>query len=277
MRLVQFGSVLLPEEDGDDKFNFPARSSLYTLAGGSYDQDGGTLYPQSRNITRSFVVMADDDYTIQDRIDELMSEFSEGRKVLKAITRDEEYRQTFAKVLDVDMNYKPGDIGQQPLKVVFEVDYPYWLKSTDEPTYLNQGYSLDGTWTFDPGNYEDEDMTSSPHNFNITVSEGVRIPRGYLVVTPGSSASIEDFTISNAANSMSFTYEGEIVDGEQLVVQFLTKTVELDDVADYANFSIPADQPEWMILEVGTNAITITADSISNTVNFLWQWSHHYK
>lgn len=277
MRLVQFGAVMLPEEDGKDSYSHPVRSGLYRLQGGAFDQDGGSVYPQSRALTRSFVVMADEDYTIQEKIDELESEFSEGRKVLKAVTRDGDYRQTFAKVLDFDYDYATGEIGLQPCKITFEIDYPYWLSSEDEPTYLSQGYLLDGTWNFSPGNYEAEVITSSPHDFTITVPEGVRIPRGYIVIVPRTSASVEDITVFNDANDMQLTYEGEVVDGERLVIQFLTKTVELDDVGDYDNFSIPSDQGDWMLLEVGENDITITIDTVVGTTDFYWQWSRHYK
>ena len=277
MRLVQFGSVLLPEEDGEDSYNHPVRSSLYSLQGGSYDQDGGSVHAQSRQLSRSFVVMQNDDYTIQEKIDELESEFADGRKVLKAVTRDGDYRQTFAKVLDFNYDFAPGGIGQQPCKIVFEIDYPYWLASDDEPTYLNQGYLLDGTWDFSPGNYEAEVITASPHNFTITVPEGVRIPRGYIVVDPRAASSVEGINVFNDANDMEFTYAGEVTASDQLVIRFLTETVELNDTGDYDNFSIPDAQAEWMILEVGDNDITVTIDTVVGTTDLYWQWSRHYK
>jgi hypothetical protein len=277
MRLVQFGAVLLPEEDGKDSYNSPMRSSLHQLQGGSFDLDGGGSHPKSRTITRSFVIMDNDYYTIQEKVDELESEFSEGRKVLKALTRDGDYRQTFAKAIDVTYEYAPGDLGVQTMKVVFEVDYPYWIASEDEPVYLNQGYTLDGTWNFSPGNYEAEVITTSPHTFTITVPEGVRIPRGYIVIDPRAGGSVEGITVANAANGMSFTYAGEVTDADQLVIRFLTKTVELNDVGDYDNFNTPAAQADWMILEVGANIITVTIDTVVGTTDLYWQWSKHYK
>jgi hypothetical protein len=277
MQLVQFGTVTLPEEDGKDSYVFPVRSGLYKLRGGAYDQDGGGVFPESRNITRSFVVMESATQTIQEKLDELMSEFSEGRKVLKALTRDGDYRQTFAKVSDVDLGYEPGDLGKQPVKVVFEQDYPYWLASEDEPVYLSQGYLLDGTWNFSPGHYEAQVITSSPHTFTITVPEGVRIPRGYIVIDPRAAASVTGITIANAANAMSMHYAGAVTAADQLVIRFLTKTVELNDVGDYDNFSIPDGQADWMILEVGANPITVTIDTVVGTTDLYWQWSKHYK
>ena len=138
------------------------------------------------------------------------------------------------------------------------------------------GYILDGSWTLSAGNVEDEDITASPHQFTITVPEGVRIKRGYIIVAPQSGGSIDNFTTANAANGMQLTFGGVLNYGDTSEIDFLTKTCEVGTVDSYDHISIPDDQLDWMVLEVGSNVITITADSVSGTVDFYWQWSRHY-
>lgn len=100
--------------------------------------------------------------------------------------------------------------------------------------------------------------------------------RGYIRLAPQSGGSIQNPKVSNAANGMWFQYVGTLGDGDVLHLELLTQTVLVNDVADYEAFYISDTQAGHMTLEVGDNPITATADSLTGTVDFVWQWSRHY-
>ena len=274
MRLYSFGGLTFPTANGEHSMPREARSSLLPLANGSFDQDGGSSYFGASTLTYRALIVSDLDATV----DALLAMVGQGRKIMRAVMRDgTTYRQTFAKLTRVQLDARAGEWAyQQPITLTFERDYPYWLASADEPVYLNDGYLLDGSWEVGDGNIEDEDITGTPHDFTITNSGGARVPRGYMLFEPQSGATIEDITITNDANDMELTYGGSLEYGDSLEIDLLTKTVEKNASGDYGNLSIPANQRDWMILEVGDNDISI-ASTVTGTVDFYWQWSRHYR
>ncbi len=276
MRLTHFGQVELPGEDTQETLAVSARSALLPLPNGSFDQDGGQLYLQPVRISRKFlVVTADQD--IDTRVRGLLKEMGKGRRLLRGVLRDGRTEvQTFAKVVDIQREVSPEfHPVQQPLSITWEMDYPYWLARDDEPVYLDQGYLFDGSWNLTAGRVEQRVITASPHVFTLSNTGGVRVPRGYLLIEPRTGGSLSNFTVSNAANGMQFTYSGSLTDADSLEIEMLTKSVEKNNVGAYASFSTPADQLDWMILELDDNEITITG-TVVGTVDLWWQWSRHY-
>jgi hypothetical protein len=61
-----------------------------------------------------------------------------------------------------------------------------------------------------------------------------------------------------------------------LVLDLLPKSAKLDAVDCYADMVIPSGQIAWLTLEVGDNAIVITADSQTGNIAYEHHWSKHY-
>ncbi len=273
MRLYSFGGLTFPTADGEHSMPVSARSSLTVLQTGAFDQDGGTGYRQKVQLSARVTVVSD----IDNAVDTLLAMTAEGRKLMRALMRDgSTYRQTWAKLLSVTRDTRAGDWDcWQPLSLTFEQDYPYWLASADEPVYLDDGYVLDGSWEVTAGNVEEEAVNSADYDFTISNTGKCRVPRGYMLFEPRASATMSAITITNETNNMAITYAGSLTDADVLEIELLPKIIEKNASGDYANLSLPANQRDWMILEVGDNDINI-ASTISGTVDFYWQWSRHY-
>jgi hypothetical protein len=271
MRLVSFGGVALPEGGGETSTPLSARSALITMPGGGFDQDGAELYLEPRTITRRMIITDD----IDDTLDTLLGALGRGRSVLVAKLRDDvTRRQTWAKMTGVEREMKPGYIGQQPVVITFTQDYPFWLATDDEPIYLDAGEVLDDGWVLDTGHVEVETVASSPHTFTLTNTGVVRLHRGTLTVTPGTS--LTNLRIENTTNGSWLAWLGTLAATDTLMIDLLTRTVQLNGVDDYAAMVIPTDAMDWLPLEVGANVITVTCSSLTGNATLRWQWARHY-
>src|SRR5574340_177712 len=185
MRLVSFGTLTLPLYLGEDSPPVNFRSATIGMQGGSYDQDGQRVHLTSVRVSRRMVIIAEGGQTIDEQIDAINQEGGKGTRILKAVLRDgTTYRQTWAKMISLDRDNRPGNLGQQPVSVEFFIPRPLWLVTADEPSYLDNGLYLDDGWNLDTGNYTSRAMAASPDSFTITNSGGYRIIRGYVVIIP---------------------------------------------------------------------------------------------
>ena len=276
MRLTQFGAVDLPYEEAEDQIPLGAKSSLSPLRDGSFDLLNGQFFTKPRQFTRSFVLIDTATQTIRERIDELSAEFIQGAKVLRAETRDGLKLQTFAKVNAVNFGYGLEQLGRQPMSLTFEIPTPFFFASDDEPEYLNDGLVLDGSWTLNAGHVETEVVTASPHNFAVSNTGVMPILRGLLQLAPQSGGSIQNPKIENTTNGHWVKWAGTLTDTDTLDIQWLTQAILLNSVGDYANLSRVTTKEDWMRLEVGSNSISVTADSVVGNVDLYWQWSRQY-
>lgn len=274
MRLIQFGSVTLPENDGADSLPVQARSSLVMLPNGSFDQDGGQLVLMPGSVSRQARIFENADTVFQN----LLKEMSKGRMVLKALLRDNTTEwQTWAKMQAVQRTPVAAtyDCDDQII-MQFALDYPYWLASVDEPFYFDMGELFDDGLFFDGGNVEEQVLNATTENFTINNTGGAAVPRGTVTILPQTSASITNPRITNAANNLYLQYTGTVTDADQLVIDFLTKTIRLNGTDVYSDLSIDDSQMDWMVLELGENDIEVTASAITGDVDLKWAWSRHY-
>lgn len=276
MRLYKFGTALLPIFNAEDSIPVSARSALITMMNGGIDQDGDRLILQPVRVSHRCEIMYDGVTSIDTQVDTLLKEVGRGRRLLKAAYRDDlTFRQTWAKMVGVQRENKPGDLGHQPLVIEFEIDRPMWIATDDEPVYLDHGYVLDSGWNLDAGHKETRTITSSPHTFTITNGGGLQVLRGGLAVIPRAASSITDLKVENLSNGHWLKLTGTIAATERLDVDFLSKSIRLDGEDAYSGFSIDAKQLDWMRLELGDNSIKVTG-TVVGTVDFYWFWSRHY-
>lgn len=272
MRLVYFGGTPLPTASEDVNLPISARSNLIPLDNGGYDEDGQPTVLQPNTITRTFKITPVSDATM----DNLMKVFVSGRKILKQVLRDNTtYRQTFAKVVTIDRQRNANDVSVQRLGVTFRQDYPFWMATTDEPRYLDNGEVLDAGWNLD-GNYTSITINATQETATITNSGIVPIRRGKIVVRPGSGASITNLTITNQTNWNILRYVGTLAYPDVLVLDLLAKSAKINATNAYGDILIPSGQMDWQVLEVGANAIVLdVAAQVGNTA-FEWHWAKHY-
>lgn len=273
MRLMSFGGVTLPDGIPEDNLSRAARSGLQSLAaGGAHDALGGDVVIEADRITRRMIVTDSIDSTI----DSLFNKLAAGRRILKAVLRDgSTYRHTFAKMMSIDYPRNIDNTMAQEISVAWEREYPYWLATVDEPRYLDNSEVLDDGWNLD-GNFESESVTTTDHDFTITVSEGLSFNRGRITLRPASGASITNPKITNETNEYWLQWTGTLGDGDELIIDVGGHSVMLNGMDDYDSLSFNNMKSEWMLLEQGANSINVASGGITGTVVVEWQWSRHY-
>lgn len=262
----------MPTASEDLNLPMEARSGLVTLPDGAFDQDGDALVLRPVLIERTFKITSGIDVNL----DALMTAFRGGRNILKAVLRDNStYRQTFAKVVRVERPRNAAAVNYQELRVTFEQDYPYWLATADEPSYLGQGGTL-GSGTLD-GQFKDITINALSVASTITNSGALPVMRGTIVIIPDSpNGRISDLQIANAANQMWLRYVSTVTYPQILVIDLLSKSIKIDGVNTYAYLRIPDTQMDWMRLETGDNTLTLTVNARTGTTHVHYHWARHY-
>lgn len=273
MRLTHFGGTALPTASETVDTPIEARVSLVELRDGAFDENGQALVLRPVTITRSFKVTS----TLTTTLDALLTKFAQGRKLLRAIKRDDAtYVQTWAKVAKVSRPRARGDKNYQQMDVSFVQDYPFWTARADDPTYLDDGEVLDAGWYLD-GNQTTFVLSADTVTGTITNNGTVPIRKGRLHIVPRSGASFTGLRITNTTNGMYFDYAGTVAEPDVLEIDFLSLSAKKTYLTNvYAGISIPSGQMDLMQLEVGANSISIAVTGRSGTTDLYWQWSKHY-
>lgn len=286
MRLVSFGAVELPQMNGVQQSPVSFRSALIPLRGGSFDNDGTSVYPESKMISVSFWVSAADVTSIDTLINDLYTEASKGRRLLVARLRNEELWQSEAKLVQAQggadaRTYFPDSLGDnmgyERLSLTFEMPYPYWLVAEDTEKFFDEGWYFNAGITFDSGNQVDIDTNTLTNDFTIDNNGGSAHENLEVTITALTGATITDVTIENLTRGESLEWSGTIATGEALVIKTLPQTIQLDGVNEYANTVLPNDQLGFFGLDLGENQFRITFAAVSGgDANILVKWSRHY-
>ncbi len=274
MHLTDFGVITLPQQNQRVDLPIVARQSLLRLPGGGFDQDGSNVFLQSPTITIHCEVVESDVDAIATVI---YKEAAKGRRILWGVMRDGfEYRQTWAKLVNIKRARRPGTIGHQPLDITLLQDYPYWLATEDEPIYFDDGRLFDDGEVFDGGHVEDWSLTTTSENNTISNTGDVIVPRGLITIVPNAGASITDPVITNDEDATFLKYTGTLSAGDWLAIDILTKSIKMNGDGAYSALSRSETNLDWMLLYLGDNSITITSAAIAGTVKVYWQWARHY-
>lgn len=275
MHLIKFGLVNLPEPDGEHGMPVGARDSLILLQNGAYDPDGGNIYFEPQRISARFLVLETD---IDAVVNELSRESSKGRNILRARLRDGSTEWvTYAKLLSIGRTARAEDYRwKQSLTMTFKQDYPYWIHGADG-LYFNNGHYF-GQGLIYGGRVENQTMNASPHTFTINNTGGVPLVAGSVTIKPsGAGDTITNPLIENLTNGMSFQWNGTLVTGDTLYIDFLSQTVEKNTTSEFANFVLGGvKQIDFMRLELGNNNIRVTGSALNAPIKIYWQWKRHY-
>lgn len=266
MRLTQFGTISLPENNGTQSIPFEGRMNVVDLQYGGVDLDGNTTIINPTIIQHNAVIIS----SIQSNLQALTKELGKGRLLLRANEIDNTTYQTFGKVIQFNLIPDARKYGcEQAIQVGLNQIYPYWLLSSEEPDYFDDGYLFDGSINYDSGNKTTISVTGSGTGIQsgsttITNSGGAAIRKGYFVFTFSGSPTnydIDWIEIRNVTNGLTFRYQnnhaGTGTTGEftanWLSKTFLTDTSDLD----HSNIVIPRKQIDWFALELGDNVIEV--------------------
>lgn len=276
MHLIKFGTVNLPGDNGEHAMPIGARSALVDLPNGSFDQDGSDLFLESQTVNFSATVNATNG-EVDGQVNALIQQLGKGRNILRARLRDNLTEWvTYAKITAVQRVANAEKYEEeQPIVVRFVQDYPYWMNAADG-FYFDTGYYFDAGHVFD-GLYSDQSITASPHAFTIAYDGTAKTGMGTITIVPNAASSISNVRVVNGLTGQGFTYTGTLNAADRLIVDFLTKTVELNGANAYANFALDsAQQVDWMELEIGDNNISVYGAGIAGTIKLYWQYKRHY-
>ena len=287
MRLINFGSVILPQLNGSQQLPVSFRSSVVPLRGGGFDQDGASSYPEKKLINATFWVSVnsvDDQVSdIDSFLDDLYAEGALGRRILLAKMRDGTLRQCEAKMLQGTTQpttklYAPDSLtsvaGYEPCNVSFEIVFPYWKAAEDTQKYLDEGWFLDDGIFLDSGNKEDATISGTTTLFEVNNTGAVAHQDTKLVITGGTGVTVTDITVENLTTGESLAWTGTIGAGEVLTINTLPQTIDKDSTGEYDNTTLPSTQLGFWSLAKGVNEFEITCTSVSGgtaTLEFYWQ------
>lgn len=287
MRLIQFGDVALPEANGRQSFKTTFRSSIIPLQGGGFDQDGSNTYLEPKTVSANFWVIDEELRAIDDIIDALYREATEGRQQLIAEKRDGTLFRCDAKLLTASVResanvYFPNVIANQgdgysTMQIEFEVEYPYWLSVADgEALKLNDLNLLNNNVYLNVALTDvRETITSTAHTFEIDNTGGAPVYAGTVTfeVTAGS---VVDLRITNTTTDELLEYAAPLASGDTLVYDLLPMSAIVNDIDRYRFVVIGSTQMEFLHLDLGVNAFQVDGDFSAATVEMTFSWVKHY-
>jgi len=283
MRLKSFGTVTLPELNGNDGgLGSQARSNLIGLRDGGYDLDGNEIYLQPMNISRSAVLIDDIDATI----DSLFGEMRKGRMLLKAQMRDNSERHSFAKMSGQMRQVSADKYNcEQPISLQWSANYPYWLDTLEDFQYFDHGLNFDDSLAFDDVNESvtqvDDFLTTS--TVNVTNNSKFKIYRLFFCFQGVAPFSCSNIRIVNNTNSSEILWNGTLntVDvGKRLDIDCLAKKAFSSNSSnEYASIqTLGSSTIDWFCLETGVNNITYSVTNAvgSGNLDIHLIWATHY-
>ena len=280
MRLTKFHTYSLDGLGTQTQYPVGTVSGLVPLYNGGFDALGGAINLQARSVSYQFDLTKDNAATIRDKINLFQAAMMHGRGLLHAINRDDVPLQTWGKVSSVDAVRGPGSGGYQTLNVDFEVFYPYWMNSNDEPEtglYFDDGLLLDTAGlTLSYGNSDTTTITGADTAFTVDNTGPVPVPRNLIIITPRAGASIGEFTLHNTTNHYQFSFTDALAAEETLYIDTASKTIHIDGTDAYDLFTVGEVQRLWMVLDPDDNDIEITTADVVGTTDVTWVWSRHY-
>jgi hypothetical protein len=273
MKLVKFAGYDLNQNDGEHSTPVTARSGLVSLPNGAFDQDGTRLYMEPGRISYRALINAQQE-SVDGAIDSFLSVLARGRGVMTGELISGKQRVTYAKMLNFQRTMSAATWGcNQPLQVTFEQDFPFWFAEEDGE-YFDNGLKFDTAGLKFDGHYDEFDINSASISFGIDNNGGVRNHAGEITIVGGS---ISNFTLFNDTNGLSFTFTGNILAGDNLVVNCLSRQVTVDGDNYYRYINLGSEkQTEIMALEPGVNSFRLVCGTYTSPAKLSFRWKRMY-
>jgi hypothetical protein len=285
MRIVQFGELTLPDFNGTQQLPVPFRSSVVTLRGGGFDQDGRKSYLETKMLGANFWVRQDDG-NVDTIIDNLYKESGKGRRILKATMRDNTtQRQQFVKLIQASTKpdsrtYAIDSSSTECYEAVqcqWEMVYPYWEASADLSWFLDTGLVLNDGLFLDAGNTSSATLSTTLTSKTITNSGNTAMEKFTLTIVGNAGVTITNITIENTTTGETLEWVGTLSEDDILTIQSLEQTIKYNGANAYTDTTLGTNQVGFFTLELDDNDFEITLDSISGgTATATWGWAKHY-
>jgi|GEM_PF-1338515 len=186
---------------------------------------------------------------------------------------------TDAELLDVRATAEPRTLFRFRRYVALDVETELILPT---PFWYGNRHGTGG-WTWDSGvawdsGYLWDDVADqytldvSPKTLNIANDGNLPVKNAILTVTAAGTP-ITNLIIGIGAATC--TYAGTIAVGQSLVIDTGAMSVTNTGVGDYANFTPPATQAEWLVLQPGNNDVVVTRTGGANAT-ILFEFSDHF-
>ena len=242
---------------------------------GDFDASGQQAVKGPLVFGVSFRVRATDEADLERQLDEMKRIVGKGEYIFKAHVPNGDDRAIFAKCVGINIPYTALWPSVADVRLDFVASFPFW-QAADDVWRLDQGQQLDAdpALTFDT-NYTQRSIASSPDSFTITNSGSAPIRQGRIEI----AGVCTDPRISNAANGLWVQYTGSLGSDERLLFDLDAGGAYIFNAGPranaWANVTLGDKQVEMMRLEVGDNAITVTATSPNCTLTWWWARAYH--
>lgn len=215
---------------------------------GSFDFWGDENFPiASQSITKSYTLLGSSYADVDVDLDALKADtLCIGRNKLWALMRDSSKRWSWAKCTSLAYSEAYNDRTR-----ALKVDLAFMLES--------------GAWYAESETNLDEGGAS----FNITNSGNA--PAGYRLDFYAYSAPPGTYTIAvaNTTNGTGFTFVGSIAASKHLIIDTGAFTCLNDGANAYANLT-PVKPTNWLTLEPGVNAMTLSFNGLATDIDHYW-------
>jgi len=286
MRPTKFGSTDIPQGNGTMNNPVPFRSSLVPLRGGSFDMDGVNSYEETKVLNYSAWVLKSDatmSTTIDDVIDDLLTEASRGLRILRVTMRDGDERTTNAKLVqcteveDSSIYFNDADgTGYAQLDLAWEIPYPRWSPLADGVWFLDDGNFLDSGLIIGEGNNDTATINSTTTDFTVTNDGGATVYSGRVFIDVASGGSVTDVRIDNLTTEQYVEWTGTLASEERLEINLSTLNIEAAGVDAWDETTIPNTQTNFWELVLGANQFRVTVTSVTGSAELTYFWEREY-
>lgn len=231
-----------------------ATSRLPGLSGG-FDHYGSEDAPTAvGQVNVSFVVFAEDQDDMQAKIDAVRKlKYLGKQKIYWQPQGSANERWCYGRIGNISVAKRPANMTDwvQSITVSFQVADPFWYEDEDSQVINASGTSTQDTIT--------------------NTGNAVALARLVIEATSGHTATdpiVKRIVSAAAADQVGWT--GTLTYGESLEIDAQAKSVELDAVASYSNFTF--DHPDWFRLLPGSNTIQVEFDNAGDEADVTVYW-----
>jgi hypothetical protein len=261
--ITQFGNYVFPQHGCADEEQFhDSRVALAALpvADGSFDHLGDDSPKAGGTVTHKCLLVGATFEDLDDEIDDFKAGMNQGRQPLYFTMRDGTVRWTWAKKVSISLPSSGQRRLLAPAAVTFQVADPYLYSITAAggPVWGSFIWGLGVLWG--TGGVTVSFPFAGLSTVITVTNQGNANALAAITASCSAMQTAEDVNVARwVGGAVQWIQATRVIAaGKALVWDCRAYSVEYDGADDYANFSMGANQVEWLHLEPGDNTIRIT-------------------